>query len=318
MSLPADFDNSTGGTGKIAPDSVDTNTRNGGSSSAAAGVGGQARGVGEGSGSGSGGGSSPSSKRYLWSIGYYQQFFDVDTNEVMRRCWAAVFPRTNFLDVLDGNPDLYGPVWIATTVVMILFLTGTMSQWLAHRGEEHFPYDFRLLSGTSPPSLAWTRAFLTLLDLGGAGLIYGYTALLPLGLWGALKWFSNNSSSGNNLDAPTSSSPSSASVLECWALYGYANIIWIPVALISWSPITILNYVFVGAGFAVSGFFLFRNLWPVLSATDHKTSRVLLVLVVVLHAGLAVAIKILFFAQGSPAEKKKAADGGGEGRLFLF
>ena len=36
--------------------------------------------------------------------------------------------------------------------------------------------------------------------------------------------------------------------------------------------------------------------YPVLSATDVKTSKILLVAVVALHAGLAIAIKILFFA----------------------
>lgn len=91
--------------------------------------------------------SSGSSKRFLWTISFYAQFFDVDTNEVIRRCTAAIFPRANFLDVLDGNPDLYGPFWIATTVVMILFLTGTISQYLAHTGRDHFAYDFKLLSG---------------------------------------------------------------------------------------------------------------------------------------------------------------------------
>ena len=44
----------------------------------------------------------------LWSIEYYAQFCDVDTKQVLDRCWAAVFPRTPFLDVLGGNPDLYG------------------------------------------------------------------------------------------------------------------------------------------------------------------------------------------------------------------
>jgi len=44
----------------------------------------------------------------LWSIEYYAQFFDVDTKQVLDRCWAAIFPRTPFLDVLGGNPDLYG------------------------------------------------------------------------------------------------------------------------------------------------------------------------------------------------------------------
>jgi protein YIPF1/2 len=92
----------------------------------------------------------------------------------------------------------------------------------------------------------------------------------------------------------------SANLLECWALYGYANLIWIPVAVISWSTISILNWVFVAVGFALSVMFLLRNLYPVLSATDRQTSKILLILVFVLHMGLAVAIKFFFFAHGSP------------------
>ncbi|ORY16823.1 Yip1 domain-containing family [Clohesyomyces aquaticus] len=226
--------------------------------------------------------SSSSRKHYLWSLAFYAQAFDVDTNEVLRRCTAAIYPRQNFLDVLEGNPDLYGPVWIATTVVVILFLTGTISQYLSNKGEEHFTYDFRLLSG-------------------GAGLIYGYTGLVPVALWGTLKWFGSES----------------ANLLECLALYGYANLIWIPVALISWSPVSILNFVFVAIGFAASAFFLLRNLYPILSATDVKTSKILLIVVVALHAGLAIAIKILFFAAGSPVGKgaensPKVGDGDGD------
>ena len=45
---------------------------------------------------------------------------------------------------------------------------------------------------------------------------------IPLGLWAVLKWFGSES----------------ANLMECWALYGYANLIWIPVALVSWSPLT--------------------------------------------------------------------------------
>lgn len=59
-------------------------------------------------------------------------------------------------------------------------------------------------------------------DTGAAGLIYGYTGIIPIALWGILKWFGSES----------------ANVMECLALYGYANLIWIPVALVSWSPLT--------------------------------------------------------------------------------
>lgn len=207
-------------------------------------------------------GQSPApSKRFLWTLSFYAQFFDVDTSEVLRRCTSSLYPRAPFLDILDGNPDLYGPFWIATTLVFILFLTATISQYLGQKNVAHFEYNFQLLSGA-------------------AGLIYGYTGLVPVGLWGLLRWFGAES----------------ATLVECWALYGYANVIWIPVALISWSPITALNYVFVGIGFVMSTVFLVRNLWPVVSVVEAKVSRVLVIGVVILHAGLAIAIKFTFFA----------------------
>ncbi|ROT38689.1 Yip1 domain-containing protein [Sodiomyces alkalinus F11] len=221
--------------------------------------------------------STSSGKRMLWTISFYAQYFDVDTSAVLSRCWAALYPRANFLDVLEGNSDLYGPFWIATTVVLILFLGGTISQYLAQTGDHPFAYDFKLLSGA-------------------AGLIYGYTLFIPIVLYLALRYFGSES----------------ANLLECWALYGYANLIWVPVALISWSPITILNWVFVAIGFGVSVFFLLRNLYPVLSATDRQTSKILLVVVIALHMGLSLTIKILFFAHGSPVASNPDGGSGGD------
>lgn len=214
--------------------------------------------------------STSSTKHMIWSLPFYVQFFNVDTAAVLSRCWATIYPRANFIEVLGGNPDLYGPLWIATTVVFILFLGGTINQYLSETNGVEFVYDFTLLSGA-------------------AGLIYGYTLLVPVVLFIALKYFRSNS----------------ANLLECWALYGYSNLIWIPVALVAWSPITILNWIFVGIGFGLSLTFLLRNLFPVLSATDKKSSKILLIFVTVLHIALAVTIKWLFFRRASLIEDKK-------------
>ncbi|RKF57404.1 Protein YIP5 [Erysiphe neolycopersici] len=211
-----------------------------------------------------------SKKHMIWSLPFYAQFFDVDTAAVLSRCWATIYPRANFIEVLGGNPDLYGPLWIATTVVFILFLGGTINQYLSETNGTQFVYDFTLLSGA-------------------AGLIYGYTLLVPMILFLALKYFGSDS----------------ANLLECWALYGYSNLIWIPVALVAWSPITILNWIFVGIGFGLSIAFLLRNLYPVLSATDKKTSKMLLIFVTVLHIALAITIKWLFFKKASLIKDKK-------------
>jgi len=53
-------------------------------------------------------------------------------------------------------------------------------------------------------------------------MVYGYTGIVPAALWAVLKWYGSES----------------ANLLECLCLYGYSNLIWIPVALISWSPIS--------------------------------------------------------------------------------
>lgn len=226
----------------------------------------------------------------LWSLSFYAQFFDVDTSTVLHRCRTALIPflpnTPPFLDTLDGNPDLYGPFWIATTVVVILFLTGTISHKLASENKKHFEYDFKLLSGA-------------------AGLIYGYTLFVPLGLWGALRWFG-----AQGLE-----------LVECWALYGYGNLFWIGVALLSWSPLNGLNYALVGVGYAVSVFFLLKNLYPVISATEKKVSQVLLIVVVLVHAGLAVAVKVLFFSHKSPVKKDVdggEGDGDGDKMMLMF
>ena len=129
-------------------------------------------------------------------------------------------------------------------------------------------------------------------------MIYGYTLFVPAGIWAALRWFGAQS----------------LELVECWALYGYGNLFWIIVALVSWSPLNGLNYALVALGYGMSVFFLVKNLYPVISATDKKTSQILLVLVVLLHAGLAIAIKILFFSHKSPAKKEKDDD---DRRLFL-
>lgn len=64
------------------------------------------------------------------------------------------------------------------------------------------------------------------------------------------------------------------------------------------------------------------------SATDAKTSRILLIVIVALHAGLAIAIKVLFFAHGSPVRKggdagkvpdpMGDAGKGGDGAMMFF
>jgi len=56
-----------------------------------------------------------------------------------------------------------------------------------------------------------------------------------------------------------------------------------------------MQWVSVSVGFAWSCLFLVRNLYPVLSRADAQTSRLLLIGIIACHAGLAIAVKFVFF-----------------------
>ncbi|KAG0307511.1 hypothetical protein BGZ98_000100 [Dissophora globulifera] len=202
----------------------------------------------------------------IWSVGYYAKFFDVDTSQVLERCFASVVPKDNFLDVMGGSPDLYGPFWIATTVIFVLFVTSSIVDSInAYMNGTVYVYDIFQL----------TFAF---------GTIYAYAFVVPAMVWGATKYF------GCQPD-----------LLEMLALYGYALTIWIPVSVLSVIPIELARWILLGIGAGLSGVFLIRNMYPVLSRAEAQIAKIILILVIVFHGVLALILKYKFFAYNAGA-----------------
>ncbi|KAF9432397.1 hypothetical protein BGZ76_010857 [Entomortierella beljakovae] len=189
----------------------------------------------------------------------------------MERCMATIIPKQNFLEVMGGSPDLYGPFWIPTTVIFALFVTSSIVDSInAYMSSKPYAYDIGHL----------TFAF---------GTIYSYAFLVPAMIWGATKYF------GCQPD-----------LLEMLALYGYGMTIWIPIAALSVLPFNLLRWGLVAVGSGVSGVFLVRNMYPVLSRAEAQTSKIILILVVGLHGVLALVLKYKFFASNVFADPDPA------------
>jgi len=69
------------------------------------------------------------------------------------------------------NPDLYGPFWVCVTLVFSIAISENVANYLqtASSTKYHWRYDFHVVS--------YAATFISL-----------YVWLLPLALWGALKW----------------------------------------------------------------------------------------------------------------------------------
>jgi len=139
-----------------------------------------------------------------FSILYYRQFFDVDTDEVKGRVMKSIMPMSDgFLEAVAPNPDLYGPFWISATLIFAVGAAGNFASWLSH--------DVTELEGGLP--VGWSYDFRKITQ--GAVMIWGYISLVPLGLYFFL-WFYADST---------------IDLLLLVCLWGYSLSIFIPTAV---------------------------------------------------------------------------------------
>jgi len=167
---------------------------------------------------------------------------------------------------LTPSADLYGPFWTLTTLIFSLFvcssLASALASWLSHPDAAAVvSYDFGLI---------FTAVM----------LVYSYGIALPVLLWFALRYLGVGE----------------WSVVEAVAVWGYGQFVWIPVATLCVIPVPLVRWILVGIAFLLSGYFLVANVYPILASADAKPVRLIVILLVVLHAALALSFKVLFFS----------------------
>nr|GAT60782.1 predicted protein [Mycena chlorophos] len=202
----------------------------------------------------------------VFSVEYYQTYFDVDTTTVLRRCYSTLMPwaTSDYLSTHLNPADLYGPFWTLTTLIFTLFLSSSLAASVtAYLSDPNaaISYDFGLLSIAVP-------------------LVYSYGLALPTLLWVALRYLGVGE----------------WSVVEAIALWGYSMFVWIPVSILAVLPFPSVRWGLVGIALGLSGFFLVRNVYPILATAEAKATRLLIIIIAALHLGLAIAFKVLFFS----------------------
>lgn len=202
-----------------------------------------------------------------WSFGYYQSYFDVDTNQVVQRVLWSFIPKpgdSNFLErCIRPNPDLYGPFWICATLIFSTAISGNLASYLqnANRDAYVWSYDFNKVT------LAATA-------------VYTYVTLIPLALWLFL-WY-RKSDAGYTL-------------LEILCIYGYSLAIYIPISILCVIQANWLQWLLAVVGSALSGSVLVLTLWPTVSRDQRKIAILVMVLIILCHFLLATGFVNYFF-----------------------
>ncbi|KAJ9595837.1 hypothetical protein L9F63_012992 [Diploptera punctata] len=209
------------------------------------------------------GGDERRSSTSFWTFEYYQQFFDVDTNRVIERIVWSMIPRpgVSYLQHhIKPKPDLYGPFWICVTLVFTIAISGNLANYFqTATGDYHWRYDFHIVTYA-------------------ATAIFSYAWLVPIALWGILKW--RGGQEGR------------LTFLEILCVYGYSLSIYVPVSILWVIQIEWLQWLLVAVGAALSGSVLLMTAWP---AVQGDKRCIILLTILGLHLLLAAGFKLYFF-----------------------
>ncbi|XP_014652446.1 PREDICTED: protein YIPF2 isoform X3 [Ceratotherium simum simum] len=204
------------------------------------------------------------------SYGAEDEVEESDKTAVLDRIRGSLLPRPghNFVrHHLRNRPDLYGPFWICATLAFVLAISGNLTLVLAQRRDPSIHY--------SPQFHKVTVAGVT---------IYCYAWLVPLALWGFLRWRKG-----------VRERVGPYTFLETVCVYGYSLFVFIPTVVLWLIPVPWLQWLFGALALALSAAGLVFTLWPVVREDTRLAAAVLLSVIVLLHALLALGCKFYFF-----------------------
>lgn len=196
----------------------------------------------------------------MFNVSSYAQYFNVDTDIVVSRLFSSLNPiGGDFFSKIDANPDLYGVIWISTTLVFVLASLGNCATYLMQK------------QSNSSTSWSYDVSFVNV----AACLIYVYAIVVPLGFYFLLRYLGSN-----------------ATLVGLWCMWGYSLFTFVLGSFLLVIPIEILRWIIIIATGATSATFVALNI------RSHVTGNDLAVVVIAafaLQLGLALFIKIWFF-----------------------
>lgn len=226
------------------------------------------------------------SEARFWQPRFYAAYFDVNIADVTARLIRSILPFKPLLGWIDDDeeahggtsvPDLYGPVWVTTTLVLALSMGAKLAEFLANV--------FRKKETTSlTPSLS-TLEFSRLWH--AASVLYFYVFIFPLILMLFQCLFAKRSLVQNSVRAHP--------IVGTIMVYGYSMTPVVVAALVATIPIEMVQIVSIGIAFCIGALVIMLNLWRDVSVEHRSLTYFVRLLAVLAHVGVGIALVFIFF-----------------------
>lgn len=199
----------------------------------------------------------------IFSLSYYQEFFNVNTGEVVKRVKCAFIPNMKvnyFEEYIKTKPDLYGPLWICITLAFTIAIGSNLLDYITTTTKDvsHWKYEFHVI----------TKASL---------IVFVYVWIIPVILWSLIKWYL--------------ASQMYVSAMELICVYGYGLVVYIPLSLLWVIHLHYLQWILMIMAVSSSGLVLVSTVQPMIANKNYSIVGG----VIILHIFFSIVIFLSFF-----------------------
>lgn len=228
------------------------------------------------------------SEARFWQPRFYASYFDINVSDFFTRVVRALVPFKPLLgwvdieEEADGGtsvPDLYGPVWITTTLVLALSMGAKAAQFLANVFHQKETVSLKPSLSTLEFSRLWRAA----------SVLYFYVFVFPLMLTLFQCLFAKRSLAENSVRAHP--------IVGTIMVYGYSMAPVVVAAFVATIPVEMVQIIAIAVAFSIGAFVIMLNLWRDVSIEHRSLTYFVRLLAVCAHVGVGVALVFIFFIQ---------------------
>lgn len=224
----------------------------------------------------------------FWQPRFYSAYFDINVSDFATRIFRSILPFKPLLGWVDDEedaeggtsvPDLYGPVWVTTTLVLALSMGAKIAEFLANvfRKQE---------TSSLTPSITnveFSRLW------RAASVLYFYVFIFPVLLTVFQCLFAKRSLG----ETSVRSHPVVGTVM----VYGYSMTPVVFAAFVATIPIETVQIVAMAIAFSIGAFVIMLNLWRDVSIQHRSLTYFVRLLAAAAHAGVGTALIFIFFVR---------------------
>ena len=196
--------------------------------------------------------------KFFCCLTIFKKYFKITSDDFILRFINSFIPFNNkFGNLIKNNPDLYGPIWIYTSLILLISSTGSLTRTLQGNNNKNFFQEFIPIAGI---------------------IIYSVGFGLPILIAFLMKIFGN-----------------SLGIVHVICTYGYSFSIFLPISIICVIQVDLLQWIALFYAVFSSTSLLVVNYYKLMGEFSKNKKYLIIGIVLLAQIGLLLFFKLYFF-----------------------